>query len=114
MNSAVSYRPSAEIAAEPWFGNSDFGIENFGEPRMIDSRFRNRFMNDIRGTAMFAKDNLFKNRTAWILMLIGAAVLAANPGFTAEESESWKPDPPMPDKFDWVQMTSGEWLKGEI
>ena len=22
--------------------------------------------------------------------------------------------PPMPDKFDWVQLKSGEWLKGEI
>jgi hypothetical protein len=32
----------------------------------------------------------------------------------AEEQESWRPPPPMPDDFDWVQMTSGEWLKGEI
>ena len=29
-------------------------------------------------------------------------------------AEDWAPAPPMPDKFDWVQLTSGEWLKGEI
>jgi hypothetical protein len=26
----------------------------------------------------------------------------------------WTPPPPMPDDFDWVQLVSGEWLKGEI
>ena len=26
----------------------------------------------------------------------------------------WEPPPPMPDEFDWVQLVSGEWLKGEI
>jgi len=31
-----------------------------------------------------------------------------------EEARGWQPPPPMPDDFDWVQMTSGEWLKGEI
>jgi hypothetical protein len=40
-------------------------------------------------------------------------VTAAVPVF-AEEEEGWKPDPPMPDAFDWVQMTSLEWLKGEL
>ncbi len=29
-------------------------------------------------------------------------------------SAEWEPPPPMPDEFDWVQLTSGEWLKGEI
>lgn len=29
-------------------------------------------------------------------------------------SADWQPPPPMPDEFDWVQLTSGEWLKGEI
>ncbi len=53
-------------------------------------------------------------RTNWILMAIATVCLAATPGFAAEETESWKPDPPMPDEFDWVQMTSEEWLKGEI
>ncbi len=35
----------------------------------------------------------------------------------ADESEStqaWEPPPPMPDDYDWVQLTSGEWLKGEF
>ena len=27
---------------------------------------------------------------------------------------SWQPAPPMPDDHDWVQLTSGEWLKGEF
>lgn len=42
--------------------------------------------------------------------MIGAEVLEA----TQEESASWQPPPPMPDDYDWVQLTSGEWLKGEI
>jgi len=29
-------------------------------------------------------------------------------------AEDWQPPVPMPDKFDWVQLTSGEWLKGEL
>lgn len=49
-----------------------------------------------------------------VLILIIAAVFVAVPGFSGEENEDWKPAPPMPDDFDWVQMTSGEWLKGEI
>lgn len=63
---------------------------------------------------MSAKFNLFEKRTSWILMVTATAVLVATPGFAAEKAEDWKPSPPMPDKFDWVQMTSGEWLKGEI
>lgn len=26
----------------------------------------------------------------------------------------WEPDPPMPDEWDWIQLNSKEWLKGEI
>lgn len=26
----------------------------------------------------------------------------------------WSPSPPVADEFDWVQLTSGEWLKGEM
>lgn len=26
----------------------------------------------------------------------------------------WDPLPEFPDKFDWIQLTSGEWLKGEF
>jgi putative salt-induced outer membrane protein YdiY len=41
--------------------------------------------------------------------------MAAPLAVTAQEAEeSWQPAPPMPDDFDWIQLTSGEWLKGEI
>ncbi|HEY5809273.1 MAG TPA: DUF481 domain-containing protein [Povalibacter sp.] len=42
---------------------------------------------------------------AW-LMLTAVSSLAM--------SAEWEPAPPMPDKFDWVQLKSGEWVKGEI
>lgn len=29
-------------------------------------------------------------------------------------AEDWQPPSPMPDEFDWMQLTSGEWLKGEL
>lgn len=47
----------------------------------------------------------------WLLvaMLMFASVVA-----WSAESKEWAPPPPMPDKYDWVQLTSGEWLKGEI
>lgn len=46
---------------------------------------------------------------AFILVAATAVPLAAD-----DNATSWQPAPPMPDDFDWVQMTSGEWLKGEI
>ena len=30
------------------------------------------------------------------------------------QNQAWEPPPPLPDEFDWIQLTSGEWLKGEI
>ena len=38
--------------------------------------------------------------------LLGVSLFAA--------SAEWAPPPPMPDKFDWIELTSGEWLKGKI
>ncbi len=32
----------------------------------------------------------------------------------ASQKEAWLPPPPPPDEFDWIQLTSGEWLKGEL
>jgi len=29
-------------------------------------------------------------------------------------SPAWTPPPPPPDEFDWIQLKSGEWLKGEF
>jgi hypothetical protein len=55
-------------------------------------------------------------RPAFVLRLLGAAV-ALNfgllPGLGAQEA-AWEPPPPMPDDFDWLQLYSGEWLKGEL
>ena len=30
------------------------------------------------------------------------------------QNQAWAPLPPPRDKFDWIQLTSGEWLKGEL
>lgn len=30
------------------------------------------------------------------------------------QNQAWEPPPPPPDEFDWIQLTSGEWLKGEL
>jgi len=49
-----------------------------------------------------------------MLILIAAFVLAASPVLAEDGEKSWQPQPPMPDKFDWIQLTSGEWLKGKI
>ena len=45
-----------------------------------------------------------------------ATAMAADTGAIAEadKPEAWTPPPPPPDEFDWIQLTSGEWLKGEL
>ena len=50
----------------------------------------------------------------WMLNLFAAILLAASPGLAEEGEEAWSPPPPMPEKFDWIQTTSLEWLKGKI
>ena len=70
-------------------------------------------------------------RMVWVC-LIGCCFLAANlevcaaqqtePGVESdtasqeetEQKKPWEPPPPPPDEFDWIQLTSGEWLKGEL
>jgi hypothetical protein len=32
----------------------------------------------------------------------------------AQEKKDWQPETPMPETFDWIQLTSDEWLKGEF
>jgi hypothetical protein len=50
-----------------------------------------------------------------LIAFIIIAAISAPPSIAANEGNGgWQPPPPMPDDFDWVQMTSGEWLKGEI
>jgi putative salt-induced outer membrane protein YdiY len=31
-----------------------------------------------------------------------------------QAKQAWTPPPPPPDQYDWIQLTSGEWLKGEF
>jgi len=50
----------------------------------------------------------------WMLSLLAAIVLSASPALAGEDEKGWSPPPPMPEKFDWIQTTSLEWLKGEI
>ena len=47
----------------------------------------------------------------WLLLVSALIMVAQATGLHAED---WAPPEPMPDKFDWVQLTSGEWLKGSI
>ena len=51
--------------------------------------------------------------TRYFQMVLLTLIVLAAP-LTAEEEGGWQPPPPMPDDFDWVQLVSGEWLKGEI
>jgi hypothetical protein len=53
----------------------------------------------------------FRFVAAFFTLLLTVALLAPA---AAEESENWAPEPPKPDKWDWIQLVSGEWLKGEI
>lgn len=41
-------------------------------------------------------------------------VLPLAPALAEETPGEWQPSAPMPDKFDWIQLTSDEWLKGEF
>jgi hypothetical protein len=34
--------------------------------------------------------------------------------FSIAQAAEWNPPPPSGDEFDWVQLSSGEWLKGEL
>jgi hypothetical protein len=49
-----------------------------------------------------------------VKVLIISVVLTAVSGAASAEEEGWEPQPPMPNGFDWIQMTSEEWLKGEL
>jgi len=55
-----------------------------------------------------------RRASAFLLVAILTTVGAASPVRGADDEQRWQPPPPMPDDFDWVQMTSGEWLKGEM
>ncbi len=46
--------------------------------------------------------------------LVATAVVALSIRPVLAADDDWQPPPPMPDKHDWIQTTSLEWLKGEI
>ncbi len=48
-----------------------------------------------------------------LAIIVATGILAAGPVFS-DEGKDWQPPPPMPDEWDWIQLNSGEWLKGEI
>jgi hypothetical protein len=45
------------------------------------------------------------------VLLVTLAFIAP---LSAEEETAWSPAEPKPDDWDWIQLVSGEWLKGEI
>jgi hypothetical protein len=47
-------------------------------------------------------------------LAIAFLLLSGSLSFAGSAAADWQPPPPMPDDFDWVQLVSGEWLKGEI
>ena len=53
-----------------------------------------------------------------LTVVINTAVIAedapATTPETSEEQAAWTPPVPPPDDFDWIQLNSGEWLKGEL
>jgi len=54
-------------------------------------------------------------RTVWSIEVGFAAWLIwAVLAYPVLAQDDWQPAPPMPDNYDWIQLTSGEWLKGEI
>lgn len=63
-------------------------------------------MNDMRKKS----DNLMSG----VAVALVALLVVCGPAAAEEGQESWQPPPPMPDDFDWIQLTSGEWLKGEF
>ena len=63
---------------------------------------------------MFITDRARGRAVRRILVLSVALVMLAGLTLAEETEKAWEPDPPMPDEFDWIQLTSGEWLKGEI
>jgi putative salt-induced outer membrane protein YdiY len=62
--------------------------------------------------AVFGLRDLF---APWLIVAaLTTLMIFATAAFATGSVESWQPPPPVPDAFDWVQLTSGEWLKGQI
>ena len=67
-----------------------------------------------KGDVMIDMQKMSDNRMLSIAVALVALFVVCGPAVAEEGQESWQPPPPMPDDFDWIQLTSGEWLKGEI
>ena len=52
-------------------------------------------------------------RLAAIAVTTVLSALAA-PGSFGQAAKTWEPPAPTPDKFDWIQLKSGEWLAGRL
>ena len=75
-------------------------------PRLKAATFK------IRSTSMAACVSFSRPaRVAGLILLIAALLISVD---AAAEEEGAEPFVPPADGFDWVQLTSGEWLKGEI
>lgn len=58
---------------------------------------------------------LGKNRNCRLVLLFSVCLLMACAGARiALGADEWKPPVPGVDHFDWIQLKSGEWLKGKI
>ncbi len=62
-------------------------------------------------TVTMRNPELKARRLAAVIAMI---MFAVSPALADDGQTGWHPPPPMPDDFDWIQLTSGEWLKGEI
>lgn len=49
-----------------------------------------------------------------LTLAIPACSLAVSWFTPAARADDWNPPPPPADEFDWIQLSSGEWLKGEL
>jgi hypothetical protein len=53
------------------------------------------------------------SRPARLAALV-AVVAATGAAMAQERPEGWRPPVPVSDKFDWIQLKSGEWLAGKL
>lgn len=55
-------------------------------------------------------------RSVFKLLLCAAVVLPPSAATTQEAPQAWQPVAPdgLPEDFDWIRLSSGEWLKGEV
>jgi len=65
-------------------------------------------------TIFIPKPVIGKLRTPATLVALFLSLLFASSILLCLGQDDWQPAPPMPDKYNWIQLTSGEWLKGEI